>query len=191
SLLQQTLKRINEEHTISPRAKNAMIDSLCNMFMRSASNLKYLILSPYVNVNDKDIPKSRIFIDNEPGLANLRKLKLRFFANLLDQHERRENLYDLLKLLPNVCNGLVHLDVNRIKVPNCMIAEILTGLIKSQPELTYCRFYKVYGDMTKLIDALPVHKLMSLVLDDLSISGFSLASLSRSTRLESLVFRKC
>ncbi|CAG8697389.1 5406_t:CDS:2, partial [Funneliformis caledonium] len=58
-----------------------------------------------------------------------------------------EFLYDLLKLLPNVCYGLAHLDVNRIKV---------------------------YGDMNKLIDALPVHKLMSLVLDDLIISVFSL-----------------
>ncbi|CAI2179949.1 8357_t:CDS:1 [Funneliformis geosporum] len=186
--IQQGTKIINEEYP-SIRAKNAMIDSLCKMFMRSALNLKYLILSPYDP--DKDMPRSRIFIDNEPGLANLRKLKVRFYANLIDQHERRENLYDLLKLLPNVCNGLVQLDVNRIMVPNCVIAEILTGLIKSQPELTYCRFYKVYGDMNKLIGALPVHKLTSLVLDDLILSGLSLSSLSRSTRLEYLVFRKC
>jgi len=73
-----------------------------------------------------------------------------------------------------------------------MVTEILRGLIMSQPELTYCRFYKVYGgDTSMLIGVLPVHKLMSLVLDDMVLSGTSLAPLSQCTRLESLVLRKC
>ena len=171
------------------QATNVIVDSLCKMFMRSAFNLKYLILSPY-DAN-KDIPKSSIFIDNEPGLANLRKLKLRFYTNTLCQHEKRGNLYELLKLLPNICNGLIHLDINRIKIPNHAIAEILAGLIMSQPELTYCRFYRVYGDSSILINVLPVHKLTNLVLDDVAFTRFSLASLSQCTRLECLVLRKC
>ncbi|CAG8723566.1 5950_t:CDS:2, partial [Funneliformis caledonium] len=40
-------------------------------------------------------------------------------------------------------------------------------------------------------DFLSVYKLMSLVLDDLGISGFSLVFLLQNIRLESLVFRKC
>lgn len=178
-----------QTETPASQATNAMVDSLCKIFMRSAFNLKYLILSPY-KVN-KDIPKSNIFADNEPGLVNLRKLKLRFYTNSLCQHEQRGNLYDLLKLLPNICNGLVHLDINRIKIPNYSTAEILAGLITSQPELTYCRFYKVYGEICLLINVLPVHKLTHLVLDDMIFSGISLASLYQCTRLESLVLRKC
>ncbi|RIA84970.1 hypothetical protein C1645_741928 [Glomus cerebriforme] len=175
--------------TSTSQATNAMVDSLCRIFMRSANNLKYLILSPY-DVN-KDIPKSNIFVNNEPGLVNLRKLKLRFYTNSICQHEQRGNLYDLLKVLPNICNGLVHLDINRIKIPNHSTAEILAGLITSQPELTYCRFYKVYGEICLLMSVLPAHKLTHLVFDDMIFSGISLTSLSQCTRLESLVLRKC
>src|SRR5436305_6030036 len=54
---------------------SVVVDSLCKMFMRSALNLKYLILSPFAD--DRDVPKSNVFVGNEPGLVNLRKLKLR------------------------------------------------------------------------------------------------------------------
>ncbi|CAG8454530.1 5921_t:CDS:2 [Diversispora eburnea] len=170
---------------------NAMVVSLSKMFMRCATNLKYLILNPFGGY--RDIPDSKIFIEGRPGLTNLRKFKIRFNSLSVIRPEYRKNIFDLMNTLPNICTGIHHLDITRVRVSNPDVARMVGGVIKSQHQLFYCRFFRVDGDVDSLISMLrfQANNLITVVFDDTDLADVSLEPLARCIKLEALVFRKC
>ncbi|CAG8507337.1 12585_t:CDS:1 [Acaulospora morrowiae] len=181
-----TIDRMSENSTT-----NAMVASLLKMFMRCAINLKYLVLNPFGGY--RDIPDSKIFIEGRPGLTNLRKFKIRFNSLSVIRPEHRKNIFELLNALPNVCTGIHHLDITRVRVSNPDVARMVGGVIRSQQQLFYCRFCRIDGDVDSLISMLryQVNNLITVVFDDTDLDGVSLEPLAQCVKLEALIFRKC
>ncbi|CAG8442786.1 6489_t:CDS:2 [Acaulospora colombiana] len=170
---------------------NALVASLLKMFMRCAINLKYLVLNPFGGY--RDIPDSRIFIEGRPGLTNLRKFKIRFNSLSVIRPEHRKNIFELLNALPGICTGIHHLDITRVRVSNPDVARMVGGVIRSQQQLFYCRFFRIDGDVDSLISELrfQVNNLITVVFDDTDLDGVSLEPLAQCAKLEALIFRRC
>ncbi|CAG8669278.1 15511_t:CDS:2 [Rhizophagus irregularis] len=103
-----------------------LIDIIYHMFMRARSNLKEFVI--FMDYGSYDLPNISTFTTYNPGITNLRSLKLEIISYSI----KSQNIIEFLRTLSKVCNGIIRFKIWLLQIRNEILLPIL-DIIKSQP----------------------------------------------------------
>jgi hypothetical protein len=124
-----------------------LIDVLYHMFMRAESNLKDFVI--FMDLGSYDLPNISTFTTYNPGITNLKTLKL----EIINDSIRRQNSIELLSKISKVCNEINNFQIWADQSISKIMLPIL-DIIKLQPiKSIYIHYNSInnMGDISKFI----------------------------------------
>ncbi|CAB4380798.1 unnamed protein product [Rhizophagus irregularis] len=167
-----------------------LIDIIYHMFMRARSNLKEFVI--FMDYGSYDLPNISTFTTYNPGITNLRSLKLEIISYSI----KSQNIIEFLRTLSKVCNGIIRFKIWLLQIRNEILLPIL-DIIKSQPinNLSIC--YTIthnIEDISKTIiytSKFRSKTLKRLTFDRISFKGVDFLLISKLKNLEYLKMFYC